>query len=260
MKNLLKYEFYKGLHNLFSYIVFAVSCGMALLFASRDYLSDPIIPGTPKNLMGVFINETADVGVAIIIIVGCYVIFSFGRELKNRCINYEMISGHSRKQIFLSRYLSTFFFSGSVMVISLTAGIMKFGADNWIKQIWSDRAYFLRLMLFICLISFSMISFCMIFSVVLKDSAKSTIITFIFLFLACYVMAAAAASVTTGGMSSAYENPPAILLIYPAYLWRWSLNPNLSIIQIFVVAFITIIWCAISFLVSNYIFCKSEWK
>ena len=258
MMNLVKYEFYKARHSVLTYVIIGICCGLALLFTSRDYIFDPIIPGTPNNITGIFMNEVADVGIAMIIIVGCYVIFSFGNDLKQRCVNFEILSGNSRLKVFCSHYLYTFLFSGSIITVSLVVGCCKYGITNLGIQIVKDWSYYLRTVLLIYLLSFAIISICIIFSVVLKDTAKSTVAAFVFLFISCYIMAALANSGAGGQMSAAYEKTTGLLLVYPAYLWRWGLNPNLSGLQIIFVVFVALIWCAISFCISNYLFCRTE--
>lgn len=258
MKNLLRYEFYKARHNLLSYMILFVCFGIALFFTSKDYLLEPMIPDTPNNITGIFMNEVADAGIAILIIVGSYIIFSFGDDLKHRCINYELLSGNSRKKVFLSHYIWSFLFSGSIITIALIIGCCKYGIYRWMMEIVENRTYILRTVLEIYIISFAIISPCLIFAITMKDTARSTIAAFVFLFLSCYIMAAIVDSGMDGQIASAYENPKGILLVYPAYLWRWVLTPGLSSEQFVWVNLFAVIWCAISFLVSNYLFCKME--
>lgn len=261
MKNLLKYEGYKVLHSTLTYIILLVGCAVSLLFSSSDYLSDPIVPGTSNDLTGIFMNEVADAGIALLIIVGCFIMYLFGMDLKYRCINFEIMSGNNRKKIFLSHYVSMFLLSGSIITISLFVGICKFGGVNLILQFVQNLKYYLRTILLIYVISFSIVSICIIFVIIFKDTAKATIVSFIILFISCYIMAALASVPVTGGhMASAYEITRGWMLLYPPYLWRWMLNPNLSLVQLVYVFVVGCLWCCITFFINQYLFCKREFK
>lgn len=260
MKNLMRYKFYIMRHNILSYIIFLLCCVIALLFTDESYLEDPIVMNTPQNLSGVFMNEVADAGIAILLIVGVFAVFEFSGDLKQRCVNYELISGNSRTKIFISHYVYIFILSGSMIAGSLSIGCCKYGIMDWIIAIWENKGYFLRTILFIYIISFSIISVCMVFAVLFKDTAKSAIAAFIFLFLACYIMAAIAAAIAGNSMVSAYEAPPAALLFYPPYIWRWILNPELQAMQLAGAAAVAVLWCGSAFGISSYCFCKTELK
>lgn len=260
MKKLMKYKFYRMRHNILSYIIFLLCCVIALFFTDESYLSDPIVVNTPQSLLGIFMNEVADAGIANLLIIGVYAVFEFSGDLKQRCVNYELISGNSRTKVFISHYVYIFILSGSMLIGSLIVGCCKYGIMDWIVTIWENKGYFLRTVLFIYIIDFSIISVCIIFAVLFKDTAKSAIATFIFLFLACYIMAAIAATISGNSMVSAYEAPPMALLFYPPYIWRWILNPELQSIQLVGAAIVVFMWCGIAFAISNYCFCRTELK
>lgn len=261
MKNLLKYEKYKILHNMLTYVILIVGCVVSLLFTSRDYLDDPIIPGTPDNLTGIFMNEAADAGIAVLILVGCYVMYLFGTDIKNKCIHYELLSGNNRSIVFLSHYVAMFLLSGTIIMISLFIGCCKFGCRNLILQIWQNREYYLRIILLIYVISFAIISTCIPFVILFQDTARTVLVSFVVLFLACYMMAAIAnVNVTEGQMESAYQITKGWLLLYPPYLWRWGLNPNLNTGQFGFVFVVVGVWCMITFLLSRYLFCNREFR
>lgn len=258
MNNLMKYHFYRTRHSMLPYIILFLCCVIALIFTDESYLADPIVVHTPHTLTGVFMNEVADAGIANLLIVGCYVIFEFSGDLKQRCINYELISGNSRTKVFSGHYVYTFLLSGSMIAGSLLVGCCKYGFSDWVIAIWENKVYFLRSIFFIYILSFSIISVCMVFAVLFKDTAKSTIVTFVFLFLSCYIMAAIAAAISGNSLSSAYDVAPLALLVYPPYLWRWILNPELQVMQILEAALAAIIWCGSAFAIGNYFFSKSE--
>lgn len=258
MKKLIQYKEYRSRHSFLIWFLWVTCCIITIIFTDDAYLADPIIPNTTQNLVGVFANETADVGIAMIVIVGSYVIFSFTNDLKYRRINFELLSGNSRKKVFTSHYVYIFILSGSMIASSLFIGACKYGFEEWLGDVWANKGYFLRMIFFIYLVSFSIISFCFIFAVIFKDTAKATIITFIFLFLTCYIMAAIASSVTGDKLSSAYENPSIFLLSYPTYMWRWVLNPDLGAMELLAAGIISIVWCGIDFFVSCYYFCRIE--
>ena len=258
MKNLMRYNYYRTRHNMLSYLILLICCVIAFVFTDESYLTDPIVVNTPQSLTGVFMNEVADAGIANILIVGCYVTFEFAGNLKQRCINYELISGNSRNKVFISHYAYSFILSGSMITVSLLVGCCKYGLTDWVITIWNNIAYFLRSILFIYILSFSIISMCMIFAVLFKDTAKSTIVTFVFLFLSCYIMAAIASAISGNSIVSAYEEPPLALLFYPPYLWRWILNPELQMSQLLGVVTVAVLWCGSAFAIGNYFFEKME--
>lgn len=240
------------------YLIFSICCIIALVFTDESYLTDPIVVNTPHSLAGVFMNEVADAGIANILIIGCYVTFEFASDLKQRCVNYELISGNSRQKVFFSHYAYSFILSGSMITGSLLVGCCKYGLTDWIITIWENIAYFLRSILFIYILSFSIISMCMIFAVLFKDTAKCTIITFVFLFSSCYIMAAVASAISGNSIVSAYEKPPLALLFYPPYLWRWILNPELQMSQLLGAVTVAVLWCGSAFAIGNYFFIKFE--
>lgn len=261
MKNLLKYETYKTLHRTITYVVLVICCAVSLIFTNNDYLSDPIVPGTTNNLMGIFMNEVADAGIAILILVGCFMIYSFGTDLNDRCINFEFMSGNSRKRIFLCKYIYMFLLSGSMIVISLFVGCCKFGINHLVLQVMQNGEYFLRTILLVYVVSFSIISVCIFFALAFKDTAKTTIVSFVVLFISCYIMAAVANGyVIEGHMKSAYEITSGWVLLYPPYLWRWMLNPNLNSAQLVFVLIVTGLWSCITFHITRCLFCSSEFK
>ena len=261
MRNLLSYEKYKILHNPLTYVILAVGCVVSLLFTSSDYLSDPIVPGTPDNLTGIFMNEVADVGIAVLILVGCYAMYLFGADMKNRCINYELISGNNREIIFLSHYVVMFLLCGTIITISLLIGSCKFGGINLISQICKNGAYYFRIILLMYVISYAIISVCITFVILFQDTARTVLVSFVVLFLACYMMAAVAnTNIAEGHMESAYEITKGWLLLYPPYLWRWVLNPNLKVKQFGAALAVGTVWCGITFFVNRYLFCNREFK
>ena len=71
MKKLMKYKFYRMRHNILSYIIFLLCCVIALFFTDESYLSDPIVVNTPQSLLGIFMNEVADAGIANLLMCLC---------------------------------------------------------------------------------------------------------------------------------------------------------------------------------------------
>lgn len=264
MKHLLAYEHHKIKHNKILYIVALICCAITIFFNSLDYLEVPMIPGTPNNLLGIFMNETADVGIAVMIIAGCFSIYLFGEDFACRTINLEIISGYSKRSIFLSHCLKIFLLTGSIVSVSLIIGCTKFFFIIPFSFSPDTVLYLIRTFLLIYLLSFSMVSICIIFVVIFQDTARTTVISSVFLFIVCYIMAALVSNYATSGIdniSSPYKNDVTFLLkLYPPYLWRWVLRLDLSLEQIAFAFIVTISWSLIFLSIGYYIFSKKETK
>lgn len=244
VKRLIKMEIYQLVHSRMFYFMLFICCTMTLLFTSDEYLLEPIVQNTPNNLMGVFMNQMADVGVALIIITGCYSAYLFSEQFKQRTINLKIVCGYSRIAIYLVQCLKTFLVVGFLICFSAVVGCFKYGVENFVHAICGDAGYFFRTIIFTFFLAFSIVSFCLVFSVAFQDTTKTLIMSFIFLFISCYIMSAVVSNMlTTEDISSAYEiSKGAVLKFYPPYLWRWSLNPGLNISHLITTICISLFW------------------
>jgi len=259
MKQLMRYEYYRIKNNKLVYVIFVVCCFITLFFCSSDYLSDPMIPGTPNNILGIYMNEIADVGIVVLIIAGCSSIYLFGEEFSTRTLNLELLAGYNRRTIYISHCIKTFLLTGGIISVSLFIGCLKFITKYAKGFRIEDIAYLVRSVFLIYILAFSMMSFCMIFAVLLQDTAKSTVFTFIFLFVSCYIMAALVSG--SSHLYLAYEGKKSFLLrLYPPYLWRWSLKQNLSMTDMIGTFIIAGGWSSIFIWIGYSIFKKKELK
>lgn len=241
MKQLMLYEYHKTKNSLLFYIILIICCIITLFFCSTSYLSDPIIPATPNNLLGIFMSEAADVGIGILIISGCFSLYSFGEDFSMRTINLELLGGYSRRTIFFSHCFKIFLLTGSIISFSLIMGCFKFIPKFAISFNVEDFLYLVRTFLIIYMLAFSMISTCIVFVVLFQDTSKTTVVSFITLFIAFDIMGAIVSN--SSPLWSAYEGNISLMLkLYLPYLWRWSLRPDLSISEIIFVLVVAVTW------------------
>lgn len=204
-------------------------------------------------------NEVADVGIAVLMIAGCYAMYLFAEDFSKRTLNLELLAGHTRKEVYQKNCIKIFLLTGSITIVSLLFGCIKYVFKYKHTVQIKDLGYMLKSFCLIYMLSFSLISFCMIFAVWFYDTAKTLIVTFLFLFVSCYVMAAFVSNASP--LYLAYEgNRNIIWRLYPPYLWRWSLNPNLSGIDFVVTLFTAGIWSVIFIEIGYRLFLKKEMK
>lgn len=259
---LIKMEFYQITHNVKFYTMLLICCAITWFFTSSDYLMEPIVANTPDNSIGIFMNQIADVGVALIILIGCYSAYLFSEQFKQHTINLKISCGYSRVSIYLIQCLITFLMVGLMICFSSVIGCFKYGIGNFVTAVLENAGYFMKTMLLIFFLAFSIVSFCLIFSVLFQDTTKTLIVSFVFLFVSCYIMAAIVSNtLTVDHMAAAYDiHQGGILKLYPPYLWRWSLNPQLDAFQLFITILISMVWSVLAVAIGCYIFCKREIK
>jgi len=207
-------------------------------------------------------NSIADVGVALIIIAGCYSAYLFGEQFKQRTFNLKIGCGYSRTQLYLVQCLKTFLIVGLLIGLAVVVGCLKYGIADLIKAVSENMGYFIRSLIFIFFLAFAIVSFCLIFAVIFQDTTKTLIASFVFLFVSCYIMAAIVTNfLASGNHSSAYGiSEGAIMKFYPPYLWRWALNPDLNSNQLILTLVIALIWSVVAVSIGCYIFKKKEIK
>lgn len=262
ISKLIKLEFYQISKSRLFLIMLIICCLMSFFFTSNDFLIEPIVQNTPNNVLGIYMNGLADVGVALLVITGCYSAYLMGEQFKQRTINLKILSGYSKTQLYIVQAVKTFCIVGFLISISSVVGCLKYGIMYFLRIMSMNIGYFTRSLIFIFFLAFAITSFSLIFAVIFQDTTKTLIISFIFLFLSCYIMAAIVANfLTKNNLSSAYDvNASVIMKFYPPYLWRWVLNPNLKFNQLLSALAIALGWGAIGIGIGCYIFEKKEIK
>ena len=261
MNNLLKCQWYQLKHNSLFWLTIAIPLIFALIIIQPAYLKDaPMVPDIPHNLQGLFMAATADCIFPLLIIAGAFTAMLFGQQFSGRTIDCEISAGHNRSTIFISRCIVSFILLNAAVLIAILIGCIR--CAFWIS--WPSVSevvpYFIRTILLLSLLDFSLFSACIFFAVLFKDAAKTMAVSALFLLIACWFMAGLL-QYTSKVPGTLYTNTPGLaLLIHPAYLMREVLQIKLNLQSCIEAVAVSIGWMAL-FLGSGYcVFRRSELK
>lgn len=258
MGNLLKYEWYGLRHNPVFWLIMAVSCVFGILMFGPDSLENtPMVPGIPYDLQGIFMSITADGSCPILIIAGAFTAMLLGQRFSDRTIDHEITAGHSRISIYASQCMVGLIVPNTALLLALLAGCLRCSLSVPLPSV-ETIPYFIRTVGMLSILGFSLVSACVFFVVLFRDTSKSMAISALFLLVACWMMAALlqTSAIVPGTVYT--DTPGLALLLHPAYLIRYILQTNLSLAQGVEAMSVAVGWSTLFLCSGYYIFRRYE--
>lgn len=244
MSNLIKYRCFELRHNLILWLMFLICVVFAWVLISPHYLTDPpMIPGIPNNMQGLFMASAADCIFPLLIISGAFTSMMLGRQFSDRTIDLEIAAGHSRAAIFTVHCCAAFVIPGATVLLAILIGCLRWAGS--VPLSGGELSFFVRAILLLLLLSFSLVSSCILFAVIFRDTAKTMAVSAFFLLIACWSMPAIQQPLTKVP-GTLYPTVPSLpLLLHPAFLMRYVLYPALTPGQGIWSAVIAAMWSAL---------------
>lgn len=227
MSNLIKYRWFELRHNWILRLMFLICVVFAWVLISPHYLTDsPMVPGIPNNMQGLFIASAADCIFPLLIISGAFTAMMLGRQFSDRTIDLEIAAGHSRAAIFAVQCLVAFVIPGATVLLAILIGCFRWAGIVPISG--TAFLFFIRAILLLLLLSFSLVSACILFAVLFRDTAKTMAVSAFFLLIACWTMPAMEQPLIKAPGTLYPTSPSLALLLHPAFLMRYVLYPALT--------------------------------
>lgn len=140
------------------------------------------LPNAPVSWRAYFINAIRDSALNIIlsaIFAGLFI----GSDFSNKTIHHEIISGHSRREILLSKAFSFSIGSSLIIVIyPLMSIISSIALSGWAEVITAaDLIYVLRVLFLVIVINIGVLSACLLIAFIVKDMGKTIGVSIVFL-------------------------------------------------------------------------------
>lgn len=244
MSNLIKYRCFELRHNLILRLMFLICVVFAWVLIGPHYLTDsPMVPGLPNNMQGLFMASTADCIFPLLIISGAFTAMMLGRQFSDRTIDLEIATGHSRAAIFTVQCCATFVIPGATVLLAILIGCLRWAGS--VPLSGGEISYFVRALLLLLLLSFSLVSSSVLFAVIFRDTAKTMAVSAFFLLIACWSMPAMQQPLTKAPGTLYPAIPSLPLLLHPAFLMRYVLYPALTVGQGIWAAVVAASWAAL---------------
>lgn len=266
MSHVMKHRWFELRHNPVFWLTLAVCCAFTLFLVSSSgggihYLKDPpTVPGITYDMKGFFAASTADCIFPLLIISGTFTAMILSQQFSHRTINQEIAVGHSRGKIFASQCLIGFVVPNLAALLAIVVGCLRWAGSLPMASAAVAVPFFLRALLLLSLLNFSLFSVCMIFVVAFRDTAKTM------LFSACFFLAAIISmSAQEYGLSrvpgTLYPVAPTVpLLLHPAFLMRYALYSTLTLPQGILIACVAAGWTALFLSIAYCVFRRCELK
>lgn len=178
MYNLIKMEFYKLKRSkAFKNIIL-----FSFIFSIIGIYFFRTLPDAPVSWQAYFINALRDSALNIILIAIFAGLF-IGADFSNKTINHEIISGHSRVKIFLSKSI-VFFIGSSIisLIYPVTSMFSSMAFSRWTEEFTSlDLIYVLRVLSLYIIINLGVMATCLFIAFIFKDVGKTIGVSIIFL-------------------------------------------------------------------------------
>lgn len=220
MNNLLQMERYRLKYNkLF------IGCSLLSIlygvFASKSYVVDLT---TRVDAIGIFSAMVYDSTIWLVLFSAILALL-IGQDFTNRTIHLEIVAGHSRIKIFISKCLIYLALFNILMLLSPIVGSIRMSFQlGWGGSWNSNVMYILRVVGFLVLLNSAVFSICIFFAFLFRDSAKTVSVSMIVLFVSAMCIAYA-------GPMGWYDVLPWLRFL-PMNQIRTSLAFSLSIVQI----------------------------
>ncbi|AIQ21053.1 hypothetical protein H70357_33530 [Paenibacillus sp. FSL H7-0357] len=220
MNNLMQMEWYRLKYNKF-FIGCSLLCIIYGVFASKGYVADLT---TRVDAIGIFTAMVYDSTIWLVLFSAIAALL-IGQDFTNRTIHLEVVAGHSRIKIFISKCLIYLAVFNILMLISPIVGSIRMSfllgwGDSWNN----DVLYILRVVGFSVLLNSAVFSVCIFFAFIFRDSARTVSVSMIVLFVSAMCIAYA-------GPMGWYDSLPWLRFL-PMNQIRTSLAYSLSTAQV----------------------------
>lgn len=244
MKKILKMEVYELTHDSICLLMIGITFLFGI-FSGSGYLEDPYFNLT-KGGYEVFILMLYD-STALIILISVFTALLMGKSFFNRTIVLKIMSGNSRKNVFLSKVISILTISTISMLMFPISGALtmtiKYG---WNVPILQSIITLFKIIICTTLLDFGIFSVIILFGVIFRDTVRTVTASVITIFLNVIYFA-----------YSYILNLPRSM--HPLCLLRTILANN-SWSQFIIFSLYAIVLLSVILLVSYNIFCKCELK
>ena len=261
MSNLFKCRWFTLRHNRILWMTCLICFVFAIVIIGPHYLTDAqMVAGASNNFQGLFMASTADCIFPLLIISGTFTVMILGRQFSDRTVGQEIAAGHSRMEIFLSECLVGFILPGATSLLAILLGCIRWVGCMPLSPILTAVPYFVRTILLLLILSFSLFSPCILFLMLFRDAVKAMAASAFFLFFLCFIMAASLGSsaIVPG---TAYTVAPTLpLLLNPDFLMRYVLYSTLTPAQGLWAVCVAVVWMALFLSMAYGIFRRCELK
>lgn len=264
MSNLMKHRWFELRHQPIFWLTLAICCIFSFFLIGMggdQYMTDtPMVAGVSPDWTGLFMNAAADCIFPLMIISGAFTTMLLSQPFSSRTMDLEIAAGHSRAKIFASQCMVGFtVINVTVLLPMLLAGLC------WIGRVPMPSAaivipYLIRVIFLLLLLDFCAFSFCILFVVLFRDTAKSMAVSAIFLLVMFWTLPAMEAPLTRAPGTAYPLTPTLPLLLHPAFLMRYALYAALTPSQILWTAGTAIGWTVLFLSAAYCAFRKCELK
>lgn len=261
MSNLFRYRWFEIRHNRILWMTALICLAFAVAIIGPHYLTETqMVAGVSHNLQGLFMASTADCIFPLIIISGTFTAMMLGQPFSNRTIGQEIAAGHGRLEIFLSECMVGFVVPGATTLLPILLGCIRWVGGIPLPPAATAVPYFVRTVLLLLILSFSLLSPCILFVMLFRDTARAMAVSAFYLFVASFVMASLMETVAKVP-GTAYTLAPTLpLLVNPAFLLRYVLYSTLTFTQGIEAAGVAIGWIVIFLSAAYCVFRRCEVK
>ncbi len=264
MSNLIKHRWFELRHNLIFWLTLAICCTFTLLLigmAGDHYLTDPpMVAGVSNDLQGLFMASMADCIFPLLIISGAFTAMMLGQQFSSRTIDQEIAAGHSRAEIFASQCIVGFVVPNITILLAIFIGCLRWVGSIPMASAGVAIPYLVRVVILLLLLNFSMLSACILFVVLFRDTSKTMAVSALFLLIACWTMPALEQSLTKAPGTLYPLAPTLPLLLHPAFLMRYVLYSAFTFAQGIEAAGVAIGWTILLLSIAYCVFRRCELK
>ncbi|MBR6483935.1 MAG: ABC transporter permease subunit [Clostridiales bacterium] len=212
MNNLIRMERYKLFHNIVFWI-FLIGMTALGFYSGKDYRVEywaHTVTGVSVNsFSGVFNSMVAD-SVIFMVAVSSLLGWFIGREFSNRTLSMEVASGHSRRDIYLSKVIVNLTAYNIVMILYPLAGAISqigyFGTGDLLNNILN----ILRTSVYMFLLQTAFFSVTVMIAFLLRSGVKTAVVAPVASFVLAMIFA----------VFMTKELPMGVLFVDPIYRLR----------------------------------------
>lgn len=180
MERLIKMEVYELTHDYICLLMIGITF-FGGIFLGSGYLDDPYF-NLPKGGYEVFILMLYD-STALIILMSVFTALLMGKSFSNRTISLRVMSGDSRKNIFLSKVFSILIISTISMLMFPILGALtvtiKYG---WNVPILQSIITLFKIIICTALLDFGIFSVIIFLGVIFRDTVRTVTVSVITIF------------------------------------------------------------------------------
>lgn len=244
MMKLIACELFRLRRSRILLIIAIAMCAFGVALADPGVLADqPPVPDMPGDVQGIFMAEAADAGFALLLFGNIAAAYLLGSQFSERTIGHDVMSGHSRSEVFGSRCLTCVFLPVALTLLALIAGIARNAFILPPIQPFAF-AYFLRTAALLIPLYAALAAPVALIIAGFRDTARSTaaVVVYMLLVLWSFSVLMHFSPVVPGTVYT--DDPGILLMLHPVFLVRWILRSDLDVVQMAVAVVVSLGWTA----------------